>query len=63
MCANFGFGALEASAVEAASLRQDDRRGGRSIAAHLVGKRDGGSVVTADGRSERRGNERDHHEN
>jgi hypothetical protein len=52
--------ALKASAVEAASLRQDDRRGGRSISAHLVRNRDAG-IVAAACRNKRCGNKRDHH--
>jgi hypothetical protein len=52
--------ALKASAVEAASLRQDDRRGGRSISAHLVRNGDAG-IVAAACRNKRCGNKRDHH--
>jgi hypothetical protein len=52
--------ALEATAVEAATLRQDDRRGGRSISAHLVRNRDA-RIITAACPNKRCGNKHDHH--
>lgn len=56
-------GVLEATSIEAAALRQDDRRGRCPISARLVCNRNSGGIVAADGRDERCGNKHHHHEN